>query len=444
MAQVKILGAGVLSLSLLIACSQMKQLSDMHDSTNDMADTTKSMKASTQSMEKLTQALSLKTEELKEMTAQLYIDAKQGTAMGLREDILKKIMNSTSQVEKLSKTAKYFMAFEYQIWSGVGPDTEATREDTAASAAREFMREVQRFVSDSAKQNGVIAISSPEAIEKVKTKIEVEATEKVTKIAKHRADELEAALKSNEKNMKPDEIERAKKEIADARLVHQEDIEKAKKEHDYNIMLPMLKEGSNINAFSVAMHIQNPIQEALLKANPNLKSLSMYNMIKEAFLADKEIEAGRKKPADFPQYTSEIRSFLDVAAVLVKSRSNALAAMALTKVSPLLSSDDPLGLLTNMASAKWNIETKNLNSKAIRDASTFLDGAIKTRDFMKEAGIAEDETGSTRPVFAQGQASDEMLAARQAVAAAKTSGVDIGERTAALAELADMIEAYIK
>jgi len=464
----------VASFGLLAACGQLRQLSEMHDSTGEMRDTTKEMSQqtkemnaqtkqmgeSTKNMEGLTAALGVKTEELRAMTSQLLQVGKQGISMGLREEILKKLESSTTQVEKLGKAAKYFMAFEYQVWNGTGPDTPATRDEQMGSAAREFMREVQRFVGDNARQNGVIAISSPEAVAKVQAKIDKEAAAKAQTIADSRAKTLEEGLQArqdaalaksrasgttNVKGLSEAAMAAAQKEIEKARVVTADDIEKAKKDNDYNALLPQLKEGSTINALAVAMHIANPLQEELVHANPKVQLITMYSMIQEALLAEKEIEAKTKKPADYPAYVNEIRSFLDVAKTLVRSRVNALGFMALTRVSALLADADPVEKLTKMSMDKWSFETSSLNSKAIRDTALFLEGAIKTRDFMQKAGIAEDEIGSTKPVFANGQPNDEMKAAREAVTAAKAAaGGEVDERTAALAELMDRIEQFRK
>lgn len=444
----------IASLGLTAACSQTRQLSEMHDSTGEMRDTTKDMAAqtkamsdTTKNMEQLTAALGVKTEELRAMTGQLLQVGKQGIAMGLRETVMKDLEAATSQVEKLGKAAKYFMAFEFQIWNGLGPDTDATRDDQMASAAREFMREVQRYIGEDAKKYGVLSIASPEAAAKVQALIDKESIAKAQTVAADRAKAMQDALKGTN-GVLSDE---AKIAIQKASVVSGDDIEQAKEDHGYAPLLPLLQQGANINAFAVAMHIANPLQDELVRANPNIKEITMYSMIQDALLADKEIEAGNKKPADYPAYVNEVRSFVDVATVLVRARVNALGFMAMTRVSELLSAADPVDQLMQMAKDKgtddkgnnlnWVFETRNLNSKAVRDTSLFLEGAIKTRDFMKKAGIAEDDScAQTRTIFSIGQPNDEMKKARDTVNAAKAAGADVPERAAALAELMDRID----
>ncbi len=390
----------VASMGFLVACSQMKELKEMHDATTEMRDITKEMnqktkemganteemKGSTKTMEQLTKALSIKTDELGSLTSELYRAAKQGTAMALREEILKKVVSSTSHVEKLSKAAKYYMAFEYQIWSGVGPDTMESREKLASSAAREFIREIQRF--------------TPADLEKISPVVITESAHAMRAAA-------ESLPAGEEKNT-------ALKAAAEADSV------------------------STFNALAVTMHILNPIQEDLVEGK-KVEKLSMYSMIKHAILADREIDSGRKYPTDFPGYVGEIRSYLEISRALVIARADSLGMMALARCSPLAVAKDKesaLGLLF----AKWEFQTQ-LSSKVMRDAALFLAAAIEAKKFLKDAGITPPVNAdfSVKKLLANAQISEEMKAAREAV----KSGAKVSERQAALAELTNHVEAFL-
>jgi hypothetical protein len=390
----------VASMGLLVACSQMRELKEMHDATTEMRDTTKEMnqrtkemgantdemKVSTKNMEQLTTALKIRTDELGALTSELYRAAKQGTAMALREEVLKKLVNSTSHIEKISKAAKYYMAFEYQIWSGVGPDTKENRDKLAASAAREFIREVQRFTpADLATISPVVVTESA-----VKARIAAEM------------------LPSGEEKIK------ALQAAADAESV------------------------SAFNALAVTMHILNPIQEDLVEGK-KVEKLSMYSMIKTAIVADREIDGGQKYPTEFPGFVAEIRSYIEIAKALVIARADSLGMMALARCSPLAVESDKEAALGKLFSP-WDFQIQ-LSSKVMRDASLFLGAAIEAKKFLKDAGVTLPPEGalSVRKLFANGRISGEMNAALDAV----KSGVKPTERQAALAELATNVGAFL-
>lgn len=370
----------------LLACTQLKQMTEMHDATvemrdstremngrmKDMGNDTKSMGGTTNNMDSRMSTMGVTTEDLRDLS-------KQGVTLQIREQTLDKVFNAQSQVEKLSKAAKYFMSFEYQLFNGKEPHFEELRQEQAASAAREFMREIQRFVhADTA---NVVAIASPEAIEKLKAK------------------------------------------------------------PDYAPLIPQVERDSNINAFAVAMHVLNPRQEEMLR-DGKAKKLSMYIMIQDAFQANAEIEAGKKRPEDFPAYVAEIRSFLDIAAVLLRARANALGAMSLARVSTVLTSADPMLRLQEMTEG-WTFETDKANSKVIRDAALYLDASVKTLDFMKSVSVDADEVGSSKPLFAKAKQTDEMQKALK-TATQVTSRAKLTERDAAFVEFLEKVEAYTK
>jgi len=118
----------------LVGCSVKEKLDSMHDATQEMNDQTKH--------------LGKATDELNDKTWILYADLRQSDALASRRASLQALSAADDTARKISEAAKYFMAFEYQIWSGLGGDTLKRSEEAAASAAREFMRDVQEFTQD--------------------------------------------------------------------------------------------------------------------------------------------------------------------------------------------------------------------------------------------------------------------------------------------------------
>jgi hypothetical protein len=117
---------------LVSACEMKNNLDDMHDATNEMSDTTKQMKT--------------RTDGLDNKTAELYDALRQGNASLLRKEFLDAMKASNEMPKKLALGVKYFWAYEFQLWSMDGLDDDARREELAASAAREFIREIHELV----------------------------------------------------------------------------------------------------------------------------------------------------------------------------------------------------------------------------------------------------------------------------------------------------------
>lgn len=120
----------VLGMSLM-GCSVKEKLDTMHDATTEMNHQTKH--------------LGKATDELNDKTWELYDDLRQSDSLASRRASLQALNSADDAPHRISEAAKYFMGFEYQIWSDLGKDTLKRREELAASAAREFMRDVQEF-----------------------------------------------------------------------------------------------------------------------------------------------------------------------------------------------------------------------------------------------------------------------------------------------------------
>ncbi len=116
----------------LSACQAKKQLDNMHDATMDMRDQT--------------QHLGRTSDELGRQMGEMYDALRQGDSMKARRDSLTALVSAQDSARKVSEAGKYFMSFEYQIWSGIGEDTPVRRIEAAESAMKEFMKDVQEFL----------------------------------------------------------------------------------------------------------------------------------------------------------------------------------------------------------------------------------------------------------------------------------------------------------
>ena len=116
----------------LSACQAKKQLDNMHDATMDMRNQT--------------QNISRTSDELGRQMGEMYDALRQGDSLKARRDSLAALVSARDSARKVSEASKYFMSFEYQIWSGIGEDTPVRRLEAAESAMKEFMKDVQEFL----------------------------------------------------------------------------------------------------------------------------------------------------------------------------------------------------------------------------------------------------------------------------------------------------------
>ncbi|MES3039414.1 MAG: hypothetical protein V4736_16010 [Bdellovibrionota bacterium] len=193
----------------LMGCDQKKKLDNMHDATLEMRDTTKGVeKTSNRMSEQVGEQLEVSGEmnaglkeqlavsgemnsglkeqlavsgemnkglieqlavsremneglkkqldvsyELKDSTNELYDALRQGDALQLRREAWDRIINTPDLVRKVSESGKYFMSYEFQLWTGAGKDggegsvesQKEKREILFQQAVREFFLDIQEF-----------------------------------------------------------------------------------------------------------------------------------------------------------------------------------------------------------------------------------------------------------------------------------------------------------
>jgi len=128
--------------TLLGACEVKKNLDEMHGATVEMNNTTKTMNDNTTQMNE-------RTTELKTATDELYDALRQGDSLSARRAALDNLIKTKDPARKLSESAKYFMSFEFQLWTNEGPDKgDQRRMQLARDAALEFFKDVQQFIPD--------------------------------------------------------------------------------------------------------------------------------------------------------------------------------------------------------------------------------------------------------------------------------------------------------
>lgn len=109
---------GLMSLVMVVACSEKEKLDDMHDATNDMRD----------------------------ITNELYDTLRQGDSLSLRRQAYEAILKAPTLFKKISEANKYFMSFEFQIWNKFGQDLETDKRALLGQqAAMEFFMEIEEL-----------------------------------------------------------------------------------------------------------------------------------------------------------------------------------------------------------------------------------------------------------------------------------------------------------
>ncbi|RYZ82168.1 MAG: hypothetical protein EOP06_22140 [Proteobacteria bacterium] len=125
---------------LLAAIAVVASGCDMKTNLDEMHDKTVQMEQTTSKVEK-------HSESLDQQTGELYDALRQGDALQSRRTALANLLAAKDPLRKLSEASKYFMAFEYQLWSGIGADVSEQKRNTLAMlAAREFFKDVESFI----------------------------------------------------------------------------------------------------------------------------------------------------------------------------------------------------------------------------------------------------------------------------------------------------------
>jgi hypothetical protein len=327
MSQAKLVTTLALCLCVL-ACSEKKQLEEMHDSTEKMEQTTRKMNESTSEMNiktgrmadttdrmsETTEELSEKTESLKNITDELYDALRQGNALQLRREAWNSVLSAPTMFKRLSEAAKYFMSYELQLWNLYGQDRTLEKRDVLAQqAAQEFFLEIE----DLAPRSGDLALT---------------------------------AMPSPDQ---PDSEE---------------------------------NRAAAFNAYAVSAHLINRKQNTTLKQDSKLEMVSMLTLIEDALMAKKELQLGTKNFGTKDGYIREILAHEEKAIQILQTRYNYFPLMFMDMTTKL-SEKNIAGKLKMMVFG-WELDLDKMNIKEMEYLQTeVLQQSIRARNFMIKAGI---------------------------------------------------------
>ncbi len=156
------------------------------------------------------------------------------------------------------------------------------------------------------------------------------------------------------------------------------------------------KNQSNEKAFyalAAAAHYNHHFQDQLVEKKKSVVKVSFYDILKEALLKDSRGEA----LADYHEILVSGAN-KQIAIDLIKARVDMLSALALknlTDKSNMSLGQKAKGLLFKISGGKLGsidlpetFETSNTATKHL--ATTYLDAAVKARNFLKEIGVEKD------------------------------------------------------
>ncbi|MBL7717050.1 MAG: hypothetical protein JNL01_16415 [Bdellovibrionales bacterium] len=121
------------------ACKMVRNMDEMHDSTQKMSGTTEKMAQTTETMSKT-------TDKLLDATEGMLEDTRPAFAKTAREVIIESMMKKDSMEAKLSESAALQYAFEFQKWNP-RMETQQEREILFAKAVREYVRNAREYLN---------------------------------------------------------------------------------------------------------------------------------------------------------------------------------------------------------------------------------------------------------------------------------------------------------
>jgi len=134
---------GVYLIAAVVAfagCGEINKVNGSLDQIGQMNDKMQQMQSDTSAMKDQTGHVSTDS-------CELYDALRQGDTLASRRNALDKLITVHDEARKISEAGKYFMAFEFQLWSQSCEDTNQLKRDVLMqAAAQEFLREVQDFL----------------------------------------------------------------------------------------------------------------------------------------------------------------------------------------------------------------------------------------------------------------------------------------------------------
>jgi hypothetical protein len=330
----------------LLACQEKKELSEMHDSTQQMNATTQKMAGNMEKtvaiMEKTVVTLDKtleKMENLKSTTdraanssekvvpliAESYDLARQGGSLTVRKDLFEYMLKlDTPTDRKLVSAGEYMVAFEFQLWSGLGQDVEGKNSKAKEKLAKDAVTELFNNLRTVSHWSGP---SDPFA------------RPQYTPFSK-----LDLTINAG----------------------------------------PEKNEMAVFNVMAAALHKTNRKQEGYAEFN-HMDSISMFSLIQDSLIANIKIRSGEKKIEDFPEYVDEVLRSEPIAIRLLQARYNMLGTVLLGRISSITDSFIE-GAKFLYLDKKWELNLDNMNISQVRYYRLHLTEAQKTRDLLKKIG----------------------------------------------------------
>lgn len=284
----------IATLLFVVSCSKIKELDKR-----------------TEKMENSTEQMSKTTDEMRDTTGTMYQQLRSKDAEETRDRQFRALLeNKDGMGGRIKDAGIYFKAFEFQLWTGKGNDTQRHREALLLDAANEFVRSITDIY------DGL-----------------------------------------NLKSMSP-----TKKEV--------------------NAM--------SFYALAASMHSLSTFQEELVAANPKIKPISFYDIIKSALLKD-----NNNQPLKAYEEVLVSGMNKEIMIELVKARVDIIGALALRDLTD--QREMTFGQKTKAAIFKMSFGTlgsidlpqvyEKSNNSTKSEIEKRLDAANNAKSFLKEIGV---------------------------------------------------------
>jgi uncharacterized protein YoxC len=116
----------------------------MRRSTENMAETTQAMHSETTGLKKI-------STELDRQTGDLYQDARQGTSLELRLNVLEQMNQANKQFAKIKYANFYFKSLEFQLWKDAGRDNDERLDTLQLEAVQEVIQTIDELSPEGAR-----------------------------------------------------------------------------------------------------------------------------------------------------------------------------------------------------------------------------------------------------------------------------------------------------
>lgn len=131
---------------------------DMNSKTSQMSADTQIMRRATENMAETTQAMHSETMGLKKIsteldrqTGDLYQDARQGTSLELRLNILEQMNQAKKQFAKIKYANFYLKSLEFQLWKAAGRDDDQRLDTLQLEAVQEVIQTIDELSPEGAR-----------------------------------------------------------------------------------------------------------------------------------------------------------------------------------------------------------------------------------------------------------------------------------------------------